>query len=356
MGQVRVLVPRCVEVCCVPMTTQQANLLDFHGLFLVLGNTSLQYRIIGTHIDYTAAGSFGHHTAKKYALKGRFEPPPEPSNTGDDDHDSRLNEITRRRTMRGLAETRLSVQTLNRLVVTSLIQHGVNAVGMSPCFAVPHLQAHGGGESTIATRQAHAGLERIVRDALEAGLVPVLHGDACLYGKRDAGILSGDVVMERLGLASWVSHAIFLTDVDGVFSSDPRRDSNASLLRHIQIDKDTLDIVQPVLNVSGSSHDHDVTGGLKVSQYSTACSFLLLALELVAALASTVKSIPRVSNIGNFVGHENRQSLLPRLPLQHPEESMSQSPSAVPRVLNKPCFGMMATLRRRLFTRGNDYT
>ena len=167
--------------------------------------------------------------------------------------------------MQGLAKTRLSVQTLNRIVVARLIRHGVNAVGMSPCFAVPQLQAHGGGDSPEATRQAQAGLEIIVRDALSAGIVPVLHGDAGVYGTRDAGILSGDILMERLGQASWISHAIFLTDVDGVFSSDPRKDPDASLLRSIVVDKNTLDILEPVLDASGSSHDHDVTGGLKVS-------------------------------------------------------------------------------------------
>jgi len=205
------------------------------------------------------AGSFGHHTAKKYDLQGRFDPPTSSSAFSG----ALLSCQERRRTMQGLAKTRLSVQTLNRRLVESLVRHGVNAVGISPCFAVPQLQAHGGGDSPEATQETQSSLERIVRDALQAGLVPVLHGDACLYGRQEAGILSGDVVMERLGLAPWVTHAIFLTDVAGVFESDPRLDPNAGLLRFIQIDKKSLEVVSPVLDASGSSHEHDVTGGLQ---------------------------------------------------------------------------------------------
>jgi isopentenyl phosphate kinase len=164
--------------------------------------------------------------------------------------------------MEGLAKTRLSVQTLNQLLVSSLVTHGVNAVAISPCFAIPNMQAHGGDQVT------NHGLVTVIRDALQAGLVPVLHGDACLYGRQSAGILSGDILVEKLGQRNFFSQVVFLTDVDGVFSRDPRDDPTAMLLRYIQVDKNTLDIILggPELSVTGSSHDHDVTGGLKVSK------------------------------------------------------------------------------------------
>lgn len=202
-------------------------------------------------------GSFGHHTAKEYGLRGQFEPPS-------------LNSVNsshlmgnRHHAMKGLAETRLSVQKLNRMVVSNLVEHGINAVAVSPCFSVPNLQAHGGSNNKETTFQVHLGLNAVVKDSLQAGLVPVLHGDACLYGRQNAGILSGDILTEIIGKDRWVKHVIFLTDVDGVFTRDPRTDVNAELLRNIEVDPDSLDISQ-VLDASGSSHDHDVTGGLKV--------------------------------------------------------------------------------------------
>ena len=176
--------------------------------------------------------------------------------------------------MHGLARTRQSVQKLNRLLVGSLIQHGVNAVAISPCFAIPNLHAHGGGD------EAKLNLAMILRETLSAGLVPVLHGDACLHGKQNAGILSGDILMEAIGQLPWVSHVVFLTDVDGVYSNDPRGDPKARLLPIIEIDKDTLEIIDPILNVSRSSHGHDVTGGFKVS-HQTVLTCCLQASEQI---------------------------------------------------------------------------
>jgi len=228
------------------------------------------------------AGSFGHHTAKEYGLTGKSEPPTsrsfEPTTSTHDNStiDDQL-EHRQRYAMQGLAQTRSSVQALNRMVVESLLHRGINAVGISPCFGIPTMQAHGGGSTTIQL------LQDAVHAALNAGLIPVLHGDACLYGPDDVGILSGDTVMEMLGTptASWISRAVFLTDVDGVYSRDPKTDPSAKLLREIAVDGSkselvlipSLDSASGVeggpattinLEASGSTHQHDVTGGLKV--------------------------------------------------------------------------------------------
>ena len=191
------------------------------------------------------AGSFGHHSAKEFGLSGQSKPPKD----NDDGNQTRL--------MEGLAKTRLSVQSLNHQVVSTLIQHDIPAVGISPCFGIPGLQAHGGDQLTH--------LATVVEDCITAGLVPVIHGDACLYGARGAGILGGDTLMEALGTSvENISEAIFLTDVDGVFTADPRMDPEAKLIRTIDIDTETGKVLTS-LEASGSSHAHDVTGGLEVS-------------------------------------------------------------------------------------------
>jgi isopentenyl phosphate kinase len=179
-----------------------------------------------------------------------------------------------------LAATRLSVQKLNKIVVGALLDHGVNAIGISPCLNVPGVEAH-------VVLQGPTGpaslLRQVVQRTLEAGLVPILHGDACLYGHDQVGILSGDTLVEIIGTTSWISSAVFLTDVDGVFTDDPRINPNARLLREIAVDTLTNELIvvqsssdgsdnngdakriKTVVSASGSSHSHDVTGGLKVS-------------------------------------------------------------------------------------------
>jgi isopentenyl phosphate kinase len=195
------------------------------------------------------AGSFGHFTAKEYGLKGQTEEPSKATET--------ISREQSRYRKRGLAETRLSVQKLNQLVVSAFLNHGVNAVSISP-FSVPGLEAHANKQ-----KEPVLALENLIRRTVQAGLVPVLHGDACLYGD-DVGILSGDTLMEVLGKTSWITDTIFITDVDGVFNEDPRENPNAQLLRHISVDPGT-GYITTELSASGSSHEHDVTGGLAVS-------------------------------------------------------------------------------------------
>jgi len=208
------------------------------------------------------AGSFGHHAAREYGLRGQTEPPPFSRGRGEDEEKEGKR---RRRDMTGLAAARLSVQTLNRHVVSALIKAGINAVGMSPGLSTPGLEAHGGDEQGGASA-----LVRAVEDALSAGLVPVLHGDACLYGPDGAGILGGDTLVEILATGlDGVKGAVFLTDVDGVYTSDPKVQNDAELLRVVEIDKSTGRVLTHVA-AGGSTHAHDVTGGLETKLGSAA--------------------------------------------------------------------------------------
>eukprot|EP00978_Attheya_sp_CCMP212_P005983 scaffold13455_cov50-Attheya_sp.AAC.7 len=221
------------------------------------------------------AGSFGHHTAKEFGLQGQSSAP----QIGTE----RMAEEERRHTMTGLSQTRLSVQKLNQAVVENLIKHGINAVSISPCLSVPGMEAHGGSESMTL-------LAQVVQDALEAGLVPVIHGDACLYGKMGgAGILGGDSLVEALtnatnskAFAKPVVQTIFLTDVEGVYSKDPNIHPDAKLLKLIEVSPLTGAILTDV-TATGSSHQHDVTGGLEVRCLCLFLSLIILHLCLFSS-------------------------------------------------------------------------
>ena len=197
------------------------------------------------------AGSFGHHHAKEYGLQGKTEKP--------SSQEEESSVVSQNRLMTGLVHTRLSVQRLNQIVVRMLVDAGIKAVAISPAFGF-QMEAHGGDEAV------HGRLLHEVRRALEAGLIPVLHGDACLYGPNGAGILSGDTLMQILGQADWVNEAVFVTDVDGVFSCDPKTNPDlAILVPVIEVDPsgNITSLAHSTLKASESTHDHDVTGGLK---------------------------------------------------------------------------------------------
>jgi isopentenyl phosphate kinase len=274
------------------------------------------------------AGSFGHHSAKRFGLRcgkavflEEIVDRPSTSTSSDSDQQCRTSaaaeeeddddaSMNQRYRMEGLSKTRQSVQKLNAATVNYLIQHGVNAVGISPGMTLPGLRAHG-ATSIISTTgrtisasinnssshdDSYRAMQQLcdaIQQSLQAGLVPVVHGDACLlYDGKRAGILGGDTIAEGLATlwnnnnhhrTSKISQVIFITDVAGVFTSDPKMDPNATLIRLLTIHEGTGKVAietkdgdanktksaheqleAGTLDASGSSHEHDVTGGLKV--------------------------------------------------------------------------------------------
>ena len=226
------------------------------------------------------AGSFGHHTAKEYGLKGgtgRNDMPPKSNNSTTKDNNMKLQKTfeKERKVRHGIAQTRLSVQKLNQAVVSILLNNQINAVGISPCFAIPGIDPNG----VVDTSTELIFQQSILYRTIQAGIVPVLHGDACLYDNnidtdntnelnRIGGILSGDALMEIIGKSSYVKQVIFITDVDGVYNQDPKTNPDAQLIRTISVNRKTGDIDNiSLLDATVSSHAHDVTGGLKVRTY-----------------------------------------------------------------------------------------
>lgn len=173
-------------------------------------------------------------------------------------------------------------------MVSHLIDEGINAVGISPCINIPGLGAHGGDEDGGATT-----LVRSINEALAVGLVPVIHGDAGLYGHFDelnlnhmsAGILGGDTLVEIIAthqaLTDRIEKTVFLTDVEGVYTKDPNSNDDALLIRKIDIDHQSGKIMTD-LSASGSSHEHDVTGGLE-TKLGAAANVAKSGIEVIIA-------------------------------------------------------------------------
>ncbi|KAL7467181.1 hypothetical protein ACHAXS_007434 [Conticribra weissflogii] len=167
------------------------------------------------------AGSFGHHSAKRFGLqcgKAAYLAEIDGQST---DTDTDTDE--RRRQMEALSKTRRSVQKLNAAVVDRLVERGVNAVGISPGMTFPDLRAHG-----IASSAAEAPCDSDPR-----------------FDPRD-----GDEGGDEDG------------DADGKCLS---------------------------LNVGGSSHAHDVTGGLK-AKLGAAVAVVQAGIDVIIAQCGSVSA------------------------------------------------------------------
>jgi isopentenyl phosphate kinase len=171
-------------------------------------------------------GSFGHPLAKKYKLTKGY-----------------LNKSS----VKGYALTQDAMQRLNRMIVDILIKSGINAISY---------------QTSASTVMKNNKIQSInvepLKNMIKLGLMPVMYGDVVTdNAKKKFGITSGDMIIEYLTRKFNVKRVFFLSDVDGIYTADPKKDKNAN---HIsKINRNNLKEVEKMLSGSGGI---DVTGGM----------------------------------------------------------------------------------------------
>jgi len=169
------------------------------------------------------AGSFGHILAKKYEL-----------NSGHKND----------RQLRGFSLTHTMVQKLNTMVLDSLHENGIDAVSISP-HSVLKLDDHKPLKFNI----------EIFKDSLENGFTPVTFGDVVLDKSLGFSICSGDLLIQLFAKYFKPEKIIFVLDEDGIYTSNPKIDKNAKLIKSTNMEK--------LKNYTTKADAHaDVTGGM----------------------------------------------------------------------------------------------
>lgn len=188
---------------------------------------SEKFRLILIH----GAGSYGHQIVKKTGIgKG----------------------ISTKQQLVDFAETQKLQNELNCIVTESLIKNSLPAI---PCQA---------SSSAVMNSVKLVSMDlSAIKGFLEIGLVPVLYGVPAYDKKQKCSILSGDEIAPYLAKKLKAKKIIHGTDVDGIFTSDPKKDKNAKLIPLVT-EKNFENVKK---SLSGSTHV-DVTGGMlgKVSE------------------------------------------------------------------------------------------
>ncbi|GGP20832.1 aspartate/glutamate/uridylate kinase [Thermocladium modestius] len=163
-------------------------------------------------------GSFAHPIAKAYGLGG-----------GVRDEGQLI----------GVALTTAALEMLSHAITIELAKGGVAAyyVRTGDAFRAE------GGRAVLADAEP-------ILDAMRRGAVPMLHGDVVRDSELGFSIISGDAIAEALARLLRPRAALFLMDVDGVYSEGPGR---GRLLRRLARGEDSV-------RVGGEGID--VTGGL----------------------------------------------------------------------------------------------
>lgn len=184
------------------------------------------YRLVIVH----GAGSFGHPLAKKHQL-----------HKGMQTDEQKI----------GYSQTVANMLELNGIIVRELIKCRVRAVGLPPhAFTMQSAGEFKGFDCAV------------IEGYLRLGFVPVLFGDGVLDDKWGCSILSGDVIVPYLAKKLKTRRVVFLSDVDGIFDSDPKLDRNAGRVQEIT-DKNLKQVLRILRNSAGRGNRADVTGEMQ---------------------------------------------------------------------------------------------
>lgn len=181
-----------------------------------------EYRLILVH----GAGSFGHPLAKKYGL---------------------FRGMKTKKQKLGFGLTDQKMIELNSLIVSALLKNQVPAVGLPPRAFIT--QTAGKLESFDYS---------LIQAYLQEGIVPVLFGDVVLDTQWGCSVISGDTIIPYLSKQLQADKVIFLSDVDGIFDSDPKKNPEAKLIKEINDEN-----IAQVLEGITANNSHDVTGEMQ---------------------------------------------------------------------------------------------
>ena len=175
---------------------------------------------------------------------------------------------------------------LNLIIISELLSRGVNAVSIPPHTICKAINDEFKCDMSI------------VKDYLSRGIIPVLYGDVVL-SESNLGfkVISGDVISWILTKELNASTLIFVTDVEGLYTKDPKKYPDASLINRLSKNELT--------NIALSTSDNvDVTGGM--------LSKLLLGIKLnVSDVMVIIINADRKGKLFNaLTGHEIRGTIV----------------------------------------------
>lgn len=171
------------------------------------------------------AGSFGHPPAKQYNIGQPFDAEEYP--------EKRI----------GFSKTQNAVKKLNMLICEAFICENI------PIVAIPASSFI----TTINKRISTGNLDKF-KEYLNKGFVPVIYGDVVLDDELEMAVISGDQIIQYLAINLKPDEVILGTDVDGVYTKNPKLHDDAKFIDLVS-SLDDLDVFEETTNV-------DVTGGM----------------------------------------------------------------------------------------------
>ena len=147
--------------------------------------------------------------------------------------------------LRSISETEFYLGQLTRIICASLLLRGKLPVPFHPMSLV-----------TLDKGKVKRIMLDPIRKALQFRLIPLLHGDLVFDESQGVGVLSGDRIASMIGQRLGASRVLLGSDVDGVYSRNPKSFPSATLIPEV-----TFENFRSVLKASRGPSG-DATGGM----------------------------------------------------------------------------------------------
>lgn len=200
-------------------TPNKANTEVLNRVSEEIAQVSNDYKILIGH----GGGSFPHPVAEKYKVQEGLE----------------------KCGAEGFTETQRAARTLNQIVLESLIENKVHAVPV---------------QTSACTMASNGEIKEIhihpLEEFIRLNLVPVIYGDVVVDETKGCTIVSTEMILKYLAHKLKPSRLILGTDVDGVFTVDPKK-GEGTLIKEIN-EKNYKEVMQSVEKAKTT----DVTGGM----------------------------------------------------------------------------------------------
>jgi isopentenyl phosphate kinase len=144
-----------------------------------------------------------------------------------------------------LTECWRATRTLNNIIINYLIDHGLRVAGLQTSALIYY-----------DTDGFHVSIKPI-EYLLKIGVIPSIYGECIIDFVNGVRILSTEEVFNLLAEYFPVKRIVLLTDVNGVYTCDPKKCSDAELIRIINREN-----INEVLNILSSNKERDVTGSI----------------------------------------------------------------------------------------------
>jgi len=174
------------------------------------------------------AGPFGHKLVSEYDCN---------------------NGIRTARHVEGFVRTHNSMLKLNEIVVDAFLDAGLLPFPIQPSACIVQ-------RNKKIVKFDVGIIKRIMKVSNE--IIPIMHGDMVADEKFGASVVSGDAIVPYLARKLKVRKVLLGSDVDGIFTADPKTNRDAKLIP--EINKGNFNAV---LGMVGGAKSVDVTGGMR---------------------------------------------------------------------------------------------